>query len=110
MRRVKPSAYRQIRGAALNVTVEEPLPAASPLWTMDHELITLHTAGATCRYEDEVLAIAQENISRLWQGENELLKQVVQIHGRSPLPFDPQRVSANVRRRPAKSAIWRIMR
>jgi lactate dehydrogenase-like 2-hydroxyacid dehydrogenase len=25
-------ALRQIRGAALDVTVEEPLPAASPLW------------------------------------------------------------------------------
>ena len=59
--RVKPSAYllnaargrvvdepalvdalarRQIRGAALDVMVEEPLRAASPLWTMEHVLIT----------------------------------------------------------------------
>ena len=33
-------ARRQIRGAALDVTVEEPLPAASPLWAMEHVLIT----------------------------------------------------------------------
>ena len=37
--------------------VEEPLPAASPLWAMEHVLITPHTAGETCRYEDNVLAI-----------------------------------------------------
>ena len=42
-------ARRQIRGAALDVTVEEPLPAASPLWAMEHVLITPHTAGETCR-------------------------------------------------------------
>ena len=45
--RVKPSAYllnarRQIRGAALDVMVEEPLPAASPLWVMENVLITPH--------------------------------------------------------------------
>jgi D-2-hydroxyacid dehydrogenase (NADP+) len=50
---------RQIRGAALDVMVEEPLPAASPLWSMENVLITPHTAGETCRYEDSVLAIMQ---------------------------------------------------
>jgi D-2-hydroxyacid dehydrogenase (NADP+) len=70
-------ALRQIRGVALDVTVEEPLPAVSPLWAMDHVLITPHTAGETRRYEDNVLAIMQENLSRLWRGETELLNQVV---------------------------------
>ena len=70
-------ARRQIRGAALDVTVEEPLPAASPLWAMENVLITPHTAGETCRYEDNVLAIMQENLARLWRGETELLNQVV---------------------------------
>src|SRR6266852_4357831 len=68
---------RQIRGAAIDVTVEEPLPADSPLWAMDHVLITPHTAGETSRYEDNVLAIMQENIARLWRGEKELLNQVI---------------------------------
>ena len=68
---------RQIRGAALDVLVEEPLLAASPLWAMEHVLITPHTAGETCRYEDDVLAIMQENLARLWRGETELLNQVV---------------------------------
>jgi D-isomer specific 2-hydroxyacid dehydrogenase, NAD binding domain len=65
------------RGAALDVMVEEPLSAASPLWAMDNVLITPHTAGETCRYEDNVLAIMQENLARLWRGETELLNQVV---------------------------------
>jgi phosphoglycerate dehydrogenase-like enzyme len=68
---------RRIMGAALDVTVEEPLPAASPLWAMEHVLITPHTAGETRRYEDNVLAIMQENLARLWRGEAELLNQVV---------------------------------
>ena len=70
-------ARRLIRGAALDVMVEEPLPADSPLWAMEHVLITPHTAGETCRHEDNVLAIMQENLARLWLGETELLNQVV---------------------------------
>ena len=70
-------ARRQIRGAALDVMIEERLAAASSLWTMEHVLTTPHTAGETCRYEDNVLAIMQENLARLWRGETELLNQVV---------------------------------
>jgi hypothetical protein len=62
---------------AENLMVEEPLPADSPLWAMEHVLITPHTAGETCRYEDGVLAIMQENLARLSRGETELLNQVV---------------------------------
>ena len=63
--------------AKLDQLVEEPLPAASPLWAMEHVLITPRTAGETCRYEDDVLAIMQENLARLWRGKAELLNQVV---------------------------------
>jgi phosphoglycerate dehydrogenase-like enzyme len=68
---------RQIQGAALDVTVEEPLAADSALWAMDQVLITPHTAGETRRYEDNVLAIMQENLERLWRGETQLLNEVV---------------------------------
>ena len=70
-------AKRQIKGAAIDVTVEEPLAADSALWAMEHVLITPHTAGETCRYEDNVIAIMQENLARLWRGETALLNQVV---------------------------------
>ena len=67
----------RIAGAALDCTVEEPLPDASPLWGFDNVLITPHTAGETRHYEDNVLDILLENLERLWRGETELKNQVV---------------------------------
>jgi phosphoglycerate dehydrogenase-like enzyme len=66
-----------IAGAAIDVTVEEPLPPTSPLWTMANVLITPHTAGETRRYEDNVLDILEENLGRLWRGESSLRNQIV---------------------------------
>jgi D-2-hydroxyacid dehydrogenase (NADP+) len=67
----------RIAGAALDVTVEEPLPAASPLWAMPNVFITPHTAGETRRYEDNVLDILMENLERLWRGDATLRNQVL---------------------------------
>jgi len=67
----------RIAGAALDVTVEEPLPPASPLWGMEQVLITPHTAGETRRYEDNVMDILRENLDRLWRGQTELRNQIV---------------------------------
>ncbi len=39
-------------GAALDVTLQEPLPAENPLWAMPNVLLTQHTAGGQ-RLEDE---------------------------------------------------------
>ena len=66
-----------IAGAGLDCTVEEPLPASSPLWGMPNVLITPHTAGETQRYEDNVVDILLENLERLWRGETALRNQVV---------------------------------
>jgi len=68
---------KRIAGAALDCTVEEPLPESSPLWGFDNVLITPHTAGETRRYEDNVLDILLENLERLWRGETELKNQIV---------------------------------
>jgi len=67
----------RIAGAALDCTVDEPLPEASPLWGFDNVLITPHTAGETRRYEDNVLDVLLENLERLWRGETELKNQIV---------------------------------
>ena len=67
----------KIWAAALDVTAEEPLPAASPLWTMPSVLITPHTAGETRAYEDNVIDILIENLDRLWRGEATLRNQVL---------------------------------
>ena len=68
---------RRIAGAALDVTVEEPLPPDSPLWGMEHVLITPHTAGETRHYEDNVIEILRENLDRLRRCETELRNQIV---------------------------------
>jgi phosphoglycerate dehydrogenase-like enzyme len=68
---------RHIAGAALDVTVEEPLAPQSPLWGMEHVLITPHTAGETRRYEDNVIEILRDNLDRLWRGEAALRNQIV---------------------------------
>jgi phosphoglycerate dehydrogenase-like enzyme len=67
---------KRIAAAGLDVTVEEPLPAASPLWTMPNVLITPHVAGETQAYEDGVIDILLANLERLWRGEP-LVNQVV---------------------------------
>ena len=66
-----------IAGAGIDVTWEEPLLAESPLWDAPGAFITPHTAGETRRYEDNVLDILMENLSRQWRGEMALLNQVV---------------------------------
>jgi phosphoglycerate dehydrogenase-like enzyme len=40
-------------------------------------LVTPHTAGETRRYEDNVIEILQDNLERLWDGEEGLRNQVV---------------------------------
>ncbi|MGD9616946.1 MAG: D-2-hydroxyacid dehydrogenase [Alphaproteobacteria bacterium] len=74
---VEALSTNRIAGAALDVTAEEPLPPASPLWGMPHVLITPHTAGETRRYEDNVIEILRENLDRLWRGEARLRNQIV---------------------------------
>jgi phosphoglycerate dehydrogenase-like enzyme len=74
---VRALGERRIAGAGIDVTDEEPLPPGSPLWDLPNVLITPHTAGETRRYEDNVLAILEENLARLWRGETALRNQIV---------------------------------
>ena len=67
----------KIWAAAVDVTAEEPLAAASPLWTMPNVFITPHTAGETRAYEDNVIDILIENLDRLWRSEATLRNQVL---------------------------------
>jgi len=66
----------RIAGAALDVTAAEPLPPESPLWSLPNVLLTPHTAGETCAYEDNVLDLLAENVARLGRGEA-LVNQIV---------------------------------
>ena len=70
-------AEKRIAGAGIDCTVEEPLPASSPLWALDNAIITPHAAGETRRYEDNVIDLLLDNLERFWRGEAELRNQVV---------------------------------
>ena len=66
-----------IAGAGIDHFWEEPLPQDSPFWELENVLITPHTGGETCMYEENLVDILLENLDRLWRGETELLNQVV---------------------------------
>ena len=74
---VEALAAQRIAGAGIDVTVEEPLAPDSPLWGMEHVLLTPHTAGETRHYEDNVIEILRDNLGRLLRGEAQLRNQVV---------------------------------
>jgi D-2-hydroxyacid dehydrogenase (NADP+) len=74
---IKALQQQRLAAVGLDVTREEPLPAASPLWTMPNVLITPHTAGETQRYEDAVIDILLDNLERMWRGEETLRNQAI---------------------------------
>ena len=59
---------RRIGGAALDVFVEEPLPADSPFWPLDNLLITPHTAAVTDKLWDRHYHLIVENLTRFLEG------------------------------------------
>jgi phosphoglycerate dehydrogenase-like enzyme len=59
----------QIGGAALDVFVQEPLPAESPLWNLDNLLITPHTASLTDKLWERQYALYTENLRRFVAGQ-----------------------------------------
>jgi len=58
----------RLRGAALDVFAEEPLPESSDLWVIPNLIITPHVAGLVSDYLDRVLQIFTENMKRLENG------------------------------------------
>lgn len=54
-----------IRGAALDVTDPEPLPADHELWTLENVHITPHNGGHTPRHWDRLVDILEENVRRI---------------------------------------------
>jgi len=58
-----------LRGAALDVFEEEPLPAESPLWEIPNLVVTPHVAGFSRDYLPDVFEIFADNVRRLERGE-----------------------------------------
>lgn len=59
----------RIAGAGLDVTVEEPLPATSPLWTMPNVIVTPHISGMGERYWERALDMFAANLERWLAGK-----------------------------------------
>ena len=59
----------RLAGAALDVFENEPLPATSPLWTMENVIITPHVAGFGPQTEERRLGVVLDNVRRFVAGE-----------------------------------------
>jgi phosphoglycerate dehydrogenase-like enzyme len=57
-----------IRGAGLDVTTPEPLPADSPLWEMQNVVITPHNSGQAPIRQKRMIALVAENVRRYTHG------------------------------------------
>ncbi len=55
---------RWIAGAGLDVTDEEPLPADSPLYTMQNVIVTPHISGLSAHYDQRLTALFADNVRR----------------------------------------------
>ncbi len=53
-----------IRGAALDVFEEEPLPETSPLWQMENVIISPHVSGNSASYDEKVADLFEANLQR----------------------------------------------
>lgn len=60
---------RRIGGAALDVFETEPLPATSPLWSLDNAILTPHISNSSPRVRERSLALVVENVRRFKAGE-----------------------------------------
>jgi D-2-hydroxyacid dehydrogenase (NADP+) len=70
-------AHRRIAGAGLDCFIDEPLPAASALWSMDNVVLTPHAAGETRWIEQRLMALLMKNLDRLWHGDAALENLIV---------------------------------
>ena len=62
-------AAKKIRGAALDVFQEEPLPTTSPLWNLENVIISPHISGNAASYHHKAADLFAENLQRYLDGE-----------------------------------------
>ncbi|WP_018138751.1 MULTISPECIES: D-2-hydroxyacid dehydrogenase [unclassified Thioalkalivibrio] len=58
-----------LRGAAVDVFEQQPLPAQSPLWNRENVLVTPHVSGTSPHYMERALEIFIRNARAMAQGE-----------------------------------------
>lgn len=65
----------RIKGAALDVFEQEPLPKESPLWDLDNLLISSHNSWVSEKMDDRAFEVIYENLKRYKEGR-QLINQV----------------------------------
>ena len=65
----------KLGGAALDVFVDEPLPATSPLWELENVIVSPHTAALSWHENERIVGLFAENLRRYLRGD-ELLSRV----------------------------------
>ncbi len=68
---------KQIAGAAIDVFVQEPLPADHPFWGMDNLILSPHIGAFNADYMSQVLPYVKENLTRYLAGEIDQMVNVV---------------------------------
>lgn len=58
----------RIKGAALDVFEQEPLPKESPLWDLDNLLISSHNSWVSEKMDDRAFEVTYENLKRYKEG------------------------------------------
>jgi len=61
--------HKRIRGAALDVFAQEPLPAGHPMYGLDNLLLSPHCADHTSTWIDDAMHFFTGNLERFLQGE-----------------------------------------
>lgn len=69
-------ANGQLRGAGLDVTTPEPLPAASPLWTSPKVVLSAHNAGSSPLYGHRWGKIFAHNL-KAFKGDESWMNRLV---------------------------------
>ena len=59
----------RVRGAGLDVTDPEPLPAGHPLWKLPNAIITPHYGGVHPGYMEEAFSVFCGNLQRWVRGQ-----------------------------------------
>lgn len=58
----------KLKGAALDVFAEEPLPESSPLWELDNVIVSPHTAALSVKENERVVDRFTQNLRRYLDG------------------------------------------
>ncbi len=67
---------KKIRGLVSDVYAVEPLPADSPLWTLENAILTPHVCGASPQYMARAVEIIEHNVKVYLAGQGEMINRV----------------------------------